>query len=238
MSRKPAPRASLDDPKSVRTRERILDSAAVVLSRNGYAGTRLTDVAAQAELQSPAIYYYFKSREELIEEVMWAGIAHMRAHVREVLDALPPGTAAMDKIMAAADAHLRYSLSISSYTTAAVRNSGQLPQHLRARHESERNKYGSMWRSLFRDAQQSGELRPELDLAATRMLVLGSLNWAAEWWNPRAGSLDVVVDTAQTIIRNGIGNPAPPTDGAAAKTPASATKRRPRAPRSEVPAAP
>ena len=57
--------------KSVRTRERILDAAAHVLSRKGYAGARLSDVADQAEIQAPAIYYYFPSRDDLIEEVMW-----------------------------------------------------------------------------------------------------------------------------------------------------------------------
>ena len=64
--------------KSARTRERILDAAAHVLSRKGYAGTRLSDVADQAEIQAPAIYYYFPSRDDLVEEVMWSGIAHMR----------------------------------------------------------------------------------------------------------------------------------------------------------------
>ena len=67
--------------KSARTRERILDAAAHVLSRKGYAGTRLSDVADQAEIQAPAIYYYFPSRDDLIEEVMWSGIAHMREHM-------------------------------------------------------------------------------------------------------------------------------------------------------------
>ena len=68
MPRKPATVA--DDPgsKSARTRDRILDAAAHVLSRKGYAGTRLTDVADRAAIQAPAIYYYFPSRDDLIEE--------------------------------------------------------------------------------------------------------------------------------------------------------------------------
>ena len=40
---------------------------------------------------------------------------------------------------------------------------------------------------------------------AARMLVLGALNWAAEWWNPRRGSLDAVVRTAQSLVRHGLG---------------------------------
>ena len=78
--------------KSARTRSRILDAAAHVLSAKGYAGTRLSDVAEYAELQAPAIYYYFASRDDLIEEVMFTGIAAMRAHLQRVLDALPPET--------------------------------------------------------------------------------------------------------------------------------------------------
>ena len=41
--------------KSARTRSRILNAAAHVLSVKGYAGTRLSDVAEYAELQAPAI---------------------------------------------------------------------------------------------------------------------------------------------------------------------------------------
>ncbi len=33
--------------------------------------------------------------------------------------------------------------------------------------------------------------------------MLGALNWAAEWWNPRRGSLATVVRTAQSIVRHG-----------------------------------
>jgi len=110
--------------KSARTRTRILDSAAHVLSIKGYAGMRLSDVADHAELQAPAIYYYFPSREDLIEEVMWAGIADMRDHLVEVLGAAPADATPMDKILLGVEAHLRHELDISDYTTASIRNAG------------------------------------------------------------------------------------------------------------------
>src|SRR5689334_5610658 len=77
------------DSKSTRTRVRILDAAAKVLSVKGYSGMRLVDVAKVANVQAPAIYYYFSSREELVEEVMYVGIADMREHLTRALDALP-----------------------------------------------------------------------------------------------------------------------------------------------------
>src|SRR3984893_1838223 len=94
--------------KSALTRARILDAAAHVLSVKGYAGLRLTDVADEAEVQAPAIYYYYASRDGLIEEVMWAGIADMREHVGAALSELPDGTPPLERLLVAAEAHLRH----------------------------------------------------------------------------------------------------------------------------------
>nr|WP_238304786.1 MULTISPECIES: TetR/AcrR family transcriptional regulator [Mycobacterium] len=193
--------------KSAQTRRRILDAAAHVLSAKGYAGLRLNDVAAQAELQAPAIYYYYPSRDDLIEEVMWAGIADMREHVVTVLDALPDDVGALDRLLAAVEAHLRHELEISDYTTAAIRNAGQVPQAIRKRQILEEQRYGEVWRRLINDMARSGALRADLDLYLAQMLVLGALNWAVEWWDPRRGSLDIVVANAQSFVRHGLSEP-------------------------------
>jgi TetR/AcrR family transcriptional regulator, cholesterol catabolism regulator len=193
-----------NDSKSARTRARILDAAAHVLSIKGYAGTRLSDVAEYAEIQAPAIYYYFQSRDDLIEEVMFWGIADMRKHLVEVLDALPPETAPLDRILAAVEAHLRHELELSDYTTASIRNSGQLPERLRTRQLEEEAAYGAIWRRLFDNAAADGQLRSDLDPRMAQLLVLGSLNWTAEWWNPRRSSLDLIVKNAQSLVRNGL----------------------------------
>src|SRR5689334_17683924 len=215
--------------KSARTRERILDAAAHVLSRKGYAGTRLSDVADQAEIQAPAIYYYFPSREDLIEEVMWTGIARMREHITRVLAAMPSGADALDRIDAAVEAHLRYCLEISDYTTASIRNAGQVPENIAIRFTAEASQYGDMWRKLLQDADNAGLLRPDLDPMAARMMVLGALNWAAEWWNPRRGSLDTVVRTAQSLVRNGLAHQQESGDPEAGGAPGPAARKpRPR----------
>jgi len=194
------------DSKSALTRRRILDAAAHVLSVKGYGGLRLTDVAAEAEIQAPAIYYYFPGREDLIEEVMWAGIAEMREHVIGVLDTLPPKTSALDRLLAAVEAHLRHALEISDYTTASIRNAGQVPDTIRQRQILEEERYGEIWRKLINGLARAGVLRPELDLYIAQMLVLGALNWTVEWWDSRRGSVDAVVANAQTLVRHGITN--------------------------------
>lgn len=219
MSRKSAgqPAAADGRSKSARTRRRILDAAAHVLSRKGYVGTRLADVAGQAGLQTPAIYYYFLSRDDLIEEVTWSGIARMRDHIDQILAGLPPGTGPLGRIDAAVEGHLRYELDISDYPAAAIRNAGQMPEHVRIRYCAEASRYGDLWRQLVQDAAQAGLVRPDVDPVVARMLVLGALNSAAEWWNPRRGSLDTVIRTAQSLVRHGLGMPRPAGHGGPAQ---------------------
>ncbi|EHB49821.1 regulatory protein TetR [Mycolicibacterium rhodesiae JS60] len=206
----PDPRRPDTGSKAARTRVRILDAAAHVLSIKGYAGTRLCDVASSAEVQAPAIYYHFSSRDDLIEEVMYAGIADMRVHLRESLDALAPGTPMLERILVAVEAHLRHELELSDYTTASIRNSGQIPDRLRTRQRDEKRAYGALWSGLFDGAYADGELRPELDARLAQLLVVGALNWAAEWFDPRRSSVDAVVANALSLVRHGLAASPPP----------------------------
>ncbi|OHV05452.1 TetR/AcrR family transcriptional regulator [Mycobacterium talmoniae] len=201
----PAGRDATGDSKAAQTRTRILDAAAHVLSTKGYAGLRLNAVAAHADLQTPAIYYYYPSRDDLIEEVMWVGIADIRKHVAAVLDALPPDATAMDRLLAAVEAHLRHALEISDYATASIRNAGQVPLKIRKRQIEEEERYGEIWRRIINDLARSGELRADFDLYIAQMLVLGMLNWALEWWDPRRGLPEVVVANAQSFVRHALG---------------------------------
>lgn len=192
------------DKKSARTRVRILDAAARVLSDKGYAGMRLSDVAEVAELQAPAIYYYFPSREDLIEEVMWVGLADMREYLESALAEAPADASAMDRLLIAVEVHLRHELEISDYATASIRNAGQLPDKIRERRDVEEKKYGTIWRGLIRGVAEEGQLRDDLDPYVAQMLVMGTINWSAEWWRPGRVTVDRVVANAQSYVRSAL----------------------------------
>lgn len=196
MAIKQAARAD-GDSKSARTRRRILDAAAKVLSDKGYAGMRLSDVADNAAVQAPAIYYYFASREELVEEVMWFGLAQMRDHLVATLDALPDGTPPLERLLVAVEEHLRHELEISDYATASIRNAGQVPVNIRSRHRAEEKAYGEVWAGILTSLRDAGDLRPGLDLHAAQMLLFGAISWTTEWWEPRRLDLDSLVENAK-----------------------------------------
>jgi TetR/AcrR family transcriptional regulator, cholesterol catabolism regulator len=196
-----------DSTKSARTRQRILDAAAKVLNEHGYGGARLSDIAELAQVQAPALYYYFTSRDQLIEEVVTLGMARALTHVTEALAVLPPHASGLDRICAAVGAHLEVVLRLSDYASAAIRHGPQLPDAMRERQLAEQRAYGAVWRTLVEEAVRGGELHPELDPTSARMLILGGLNWATEWWNPNRHALPTVIHTAQLLARQGLAAP-------------------------------
>jgi AcrR family transcriptional regulator len=210
--------------KSMRTRARVLDAAAEVLSKNGYVGFRLSDVAEAADLQAPAIYYHFASREELIEEVIETGQNRVMEHVARAL-ATAPDEPPIDRILIAVAAHLECILTMSRYASASTRNFRQIPQDMRDRQMVLRRRYGTLWRELFDQAALASSLDSRLDVHAARMFTLGALNWTTEWWDTGRGELSTIITVAQDFIGSAItGRQSQPT------VTSSPTARKPRKP--------
>ncbi|MFJ9562842.1 TetR/AcrR family transcriptional regulator [Streptomyces fuscichromogenes] len=204
----PAPTGTRNDTaRPTTTRDRLLSATAQVLSAKGYSETRLTDIAEVAGLRAPAVYHYFSSREELVAEVMTVGQRLVREHVTDALAALPAGTGVVERIETAVEAHLLIELQLSEFATAVTRNAGQLPDDLRDRVRDEGTAYHALWRDLLEQARTEGLLRTGLDPRAARMLVIGALNWTAEWWSPRQSPLPVLVRTAQSLVSAGLFEP-------------------------------
>ena len=197
-----APRVLTD--KSARTQERIRAAAARVLSERGIATARLGDIAVAAGVQAPAIYYDYASREELIEDVIRLGQIGTETRVTQAIEDLDAATPALEKICVAVEAHLRALHELSDYTTAAVRNVGQMPTEMRDRMRADQRRYGRVWKRLFEEARDQGELRPGLDLRTAQLLVIGALNWTPEWWADSTVSLDTLITTACELTRHGL----------------------------------
>ena len=187
-------------------RQQILDAAAKVLARRGYAGTQLSEIAQQAQTQPGSLYYHFESREELIEEVLRQGVTLSFARARAVVDSLPPDTSALDRLAAALRAHLKFQLVESDYGRAAVRSMGQYPQDMWSRVNAKFRAYGEFFDGLIAAAMKAGELDPGVNRSALRMLILGAANWTPEWYRREGtSSAEQIGDLLVRLLLRGVG---------------------------------
>ena len=168
--------------KSDHTRQRILDAAASTLANLGYAGTSIKAIADATGMQDASLYYYFESKDALVLEVLQQGTGMAERAVSEALQALGDEADPLMALRVAIEAHARAVLGSGDYPRANVRNFGQLPAALVDAHIGDQRRYGAVWRDLLVRAIASGRLRTDLDATALRLLILGALNWAPEWY--------------------------------------------------------
>jgi AcrR family transcriptional regulator len=163
------------------TRERILDAAAAIFAEIGFARARLADIAERAKIKTGSLYYYFDSKDDLVEEVVRHGIQMTYARTRAAVAALPADVTASDRLRKAFESHLRGVLDNSDYSAACIRIINQVPEHIGKRYQQEQRAYGAYWQHLFTAAQDAKEIRADMDLVAVRLFIVGSLNWIVEW---------------------------------------------------------
>ena len=65
-----------------------------------------------------------------------------------------------------------------------------LPKELRARHRDIRLEYARLWDRILHEAQEDGEIRPDIKIVPLRQVMLGALNWTVEWFDPNKAGME------------------------------------------------
>lgn len=193
--------ASDDIGKAEATRQSILDAAARIFRRDGYAGAKLSDIAAEIGMKAGSLYYHFESREALVEAVMEIGTKRTHEALVERLRALPGDADHIARLEAAIETHLVMVLAQEDVASATIKLISQVPPHIRDKTLAGQRAYGALWQSLLKAAREDGAIRADVDLSIARMSIIGALNWAADWYKPgRLSPKDVAQDIARLVL--------------------------------------
>ncbi|WP_051342954.1 TetR/AcrR family transcriptional regulator [Pseudonocardia spinosispora] len=209
----PAPTAGLDTaephprPRSEGTRLRILDAAAQVLAERGYASTRISDIAARAQLRAGSVYHHFPSKDELIEEVLRFGVTTTHRRVHQRLSALPDDAAPIDRLAAAMAAHLQTMIELDVLVRAHTQVYGQLPDAMRRRVRTHRLAYGALWSDLIGAAIEDGALRDDIHRYLIRLFVVNSIEAASQWAWRAHRTTGELTDAIRRLILDGASAP-------------------------------
>ena len=188
-------------------RRAILNAAARFFSNHGYASTSLRDIAKAAGMKAGSLYYHFSSKDEIVAAVIELGVQAVADEVaREVERARPEGPTA--RLRVAIRGHLRALLAQHDYASANIRINNELPQKLRRRTHAARARYDEVWRGLIADCAAAGQLRDGVDPNVLRLLLIGAMNGALEWYRPDGRlKIDTLADRFAEIIVGGAAVP-------------------------------
>lgn len=75
--------------RAEQTRLLLLDAAAVLLHRDGYAATSMVDISREAGVTKGGLYFHFSSKDEVCDEVQEAAVAVLRDYVDQRSASMP-----------------------------------------------------------------------------------------------------------------------------------------------------
>jgi AcrR family transcriptional regulator len=182
-----------------RTRERILDVALKLFSEQGYEGTSLREIAGRLGVTKAALYYHFKSKEEILLAL------HLRLHAlgRDVLEQFD---LADDGAIAAAwpeliETFIEWIVEHRELVLVHTRNQRAFEQIARDSphaHESENDDVEQRFRRIL--ASRDIPLEQRVRMAASVGAVFATLMGADQMFGD--DSADDVADYARRIVQD------------------------------------
>lgn len=179
---------------------RVMDSAAKVLRAKGMMATRLSEIAEGAGMLAPSIYYHFKSKDALVEQVMLEGIYRNTRYIVTAVEGRSAGTEPVQRLRTGIRAHVEFLLSDDDYSSAVARVFPELPEEMRGRILAAYAAFENCWRDLIIAAlPKSGGIDPRV----ARKFLIAMLDSAPMWY--RRGKLKPaqIADQAADLFLNG-----------------------------------
>ncbi|MBL8817208.1 MAG: TetR/AcrR family transcriptional regulator [Planctomyces sp.] len=149
---------ALSDRKTER-RNSILQHAAKLFARDGYADCEMERVAAESGIAKGTLYLYFRSKEELFCACVDQGMRELQASVQT---AASQHTAALEKISAGILAYLLFFETHPEQAELLIHERASFHDRLTPTYFMYREESRERWRTVWAELLQNGTLRREL----------------------------------------------------------------------------
>lgn len=166
-------------------RRKILDVAARLFARDGIASTSMREIAKECGVKAGSLYYHFKSKDEIVEEILNLAVRLVSDAVTSALAQLNEKDEFRSRLHVAVRAHLGAFFLYGDYTATHVREFKQTPVRIQKKNIKSRDLYERLWADLLAQGVREGVLSRDIDLHFARIILLGSMNWALEWFQPK-----------------------------------------------------
>jgi AcrR family transcriptional regulator len=186
--------------------EFILRTSARIFAEKGYHPTSMRDIARATEVSLAGLYYYCKSKEELLFLIQ--DNCFGRVHER-LLERLRETGDPVAKLRLVIENHLSFfaanmaEMKVLSHEAESL--AGEMREHVTAR----KQQYTRLVRRILSEVQQAragdtGDAAPKLDLTVATYALFGMMNWIYNWYDPR-GKLSVgdLVDNVTRLFLSG-----------------------------------
>ncbi|MBT2440433.1 TetR/AcrR family transcriptional regulator [Streptomyces sp. ISL-36] len=185
------------------TRAKLYEAAVTLIAEQGFSATTVDEIAERAGVAKGTVYYNFKSKTELFEELLRHGVGLLTASLREAAEETAErGGSRVDALDAMIRAGLLFIDRYPAFTQLYV---AELWRTNRAWNETllvVRQQAVAVVEDVLRQGVEAGELSEEIDIPLTAAALVGMVLVAALDWQAfqRERSIDDVHSALSRLL--------------------------------------
>ncbi len=185
--------------------QEIIAAAASLFKKKGYRATTLEDIAAAVGMLKGSLYYYIRSKEELLYLVVRDPIRQAYNNLEEIANSDAPVT---DKITQAITNHIAIFHHHYPHIAVYLHDFHNLMQKLQDNSIETPKEYQQLLAQLLQQGVDSGELRSDLDVTVAGYAILGMCNWMYRWYKPEGlMSAEAIANVFTKLALEGLQQP-------------------------------
>lgn len=193
-------RRSAGSPAGVARKEVIIRAAAKVFAQNGFSVATVRDVADEADMLSGSLYYYFDSKESIVEQVL---VEYFDTQIRAYEQALEGASGAADRLERLVAEALRSTVTHREHLLI-LQNDWQYVGPMAGIVERQ-SQIEKLWMRTIQEGIDEGALRGDIDARMIYRTILGAVQTVIRWFDPRGRvTIDEVIAVQTAILLDGV----------------------------------
>jgi len=164
-------------------RDAVLQTAAKLYLEKGYHKTSMSELAARLNITKPALYYYFRNKEDLLVGCYRAGIESIEASLREAGDCKGTG---LERLRAYVESYATAIATTDFGRCVPTLDDAELSSPARRQVRDLKRRIDAAIRANIEQGIADGSIVPCNAKLAT-FAIAGAINWIGTWYKPGGG---------------------------------------------------
>lgn len=183
--------------------EFILRTAARIFAEKGYHSTSMRDISRETEVSLAGLYYYCKSKDELLfliqDNCFGRVLERLEQRLKETVDPI-------EKLRLLIENHLSFFVANMAEMKVLSHEAESLAGDMHAKVSSKKQEYTKLARRILGEVSRVNKAqgRREIDLTVATYALFGMMNWIYNWYDAK-GKLSVaeVVENMSRLFLTG-----------------------------------
>jgi AcrR family transcriptional regulator len=187
-------------------RDAVLQTAAKMFLEVGYRKTSMSQLAQRLNITKPALYYYFRNKEELLVECYRAGIDSIEAALKGALEC--KGNS-LEKVRSYIESYATAIVTFDFGRCVATLDDSELSDQARRQVRNLKRRIDAAIRGYIEEGIADGSVA-SCNAKMAAFAIAGAINWIGNWYRPNGalGAEEIVAEFTR-LLTSGL-HPCPP----------------------------